>query len=211
MKHILKIALTTFACLFLVFSYGIGIFGFLFPSPMVGMSDNMGLTNAAAMFSMTAYRRNPTDENWIRAMDRQIPAGRHRNVIELFENLDSPGQDNADGFHRQAYVYSLLARGRYDDAINFISYYNRRQALTIANLGRHCFVYFVWAENTSSGISQVDRIRLRAEFLAYAERVEELLEQGRNSNEIEHGSTQHFNVLAFLIWVNDYKAENNLL
>lgn len=153
----------------MVFSYGIGVFAFIFPAPMVRLSDRMGLVNSGAMFSMSVYRRDRTYENLIDALYRQIDAGRHGNVIRLFENLDDDQQDNASGFHRQAYVNALINRERSNDAVRFIDFEYMADNI---DLSRPCFIYFVFVENNWRGVNESTRLQMRENFIAYAREFE---------------------------------------
>ncbi|MCL2756350.1 MAG: hypothetical protein FWE45_04870 [Firmicutes bacterium] len=163
-KFVVKIVFITIACLFLVFSYGLAIFGFLFPSPMVRMSDSLGLNGMGAMFSMRVYNQNPTEANRLDALERNIDAGRHRQIIILFEGFDDEWQDEANGFHRQAYVRALLNRGHYGRALGFVDY----EALAgDINLLRPCLIYFVFAEHSSRGFTQAMYDGVRSSFEVY--------------------------------------------
>ena len=197
MKKIATTALSTFGSLFLLFSYGIGMFGFLFPGTMVGFCIDLGLPGAAAMFQERVYRRNPTAENMYMALDRNIHAKRHERVIYFSEKfflhhdmqqvidqvnkfmLDSAPphlySDEERAFVanqlsrlRSAYVYSLLAVGEYNRVVDFLNY----KALDV-DLKQPCYAYFTLLGNNSSNITQTQRTKIREDFIGYFNRFEE--------------------------------------
>ena len=157
----MKTAGTTLACLFLVLAYGLGIFGFLAPAPMVRLTDEMGLQRAASMFQERVYRRDPTRENIMLALDRFIDADRHNKVIEFAEKLFAYDETTlVTPRIRDAYVASLLAHGRVNDALGFVDY-----ATLPINLLRPCFVFFIL--DASDQLTDQQREDLRQSYLVY--------------------------------------------
>jgi len=114
------LGVTVFACLFMVFSYGIALFGFLFPAPMVGLMDNMGLERAALMFSERRFAARPSDDNLMDVLDRNIDAQNWGRIITLTEELlerkddvRSVALEQTSGTVQIYYVRALLEKGRY--------------------------------------------------------------------------------------------------
>ena len=105
----------TVACLFLVFSYGIGLFGFLFPAPMVGMTAGMGLDNAAEMFSQRVHSRDPENvDNMRDALRRSIAGEQHERVVEWAQryiNHHYTNEKDIPQWAMQALIYSGLQLG----------------------------------------------------------------------------------------------------
>ena len=144
-------ALSTLGVMFLVFSYGIGLFGFLFPNAMIGLSLDLGLARPAAMFQERVYRRDPTAQNMYLALDRNIHARRHNRVIHFSDKFFAHEDmqtviDQINTFMwneaiaaglppemralvsnqlsrlRSAYVYSLLELGKGSHIVVFLDY-----------------------------------------------------------------------------------------
>ena len=108
-SKIIATATMTLACLFLVFSYGIGLFGMLFPRPMVGLTRSLGLHNAATMFSMRVYR---TDPQWaLREMlQRAIVIEDHYAVVDFAERYIQIYINNEEDIPRWA-MQALINSG----------------------------------------------------------------------------------------------------
>ena len=137
---IVRTALTTLVCLLMIFSYSIALFGFIFPAPMVRMSDGMGLARSAAMYQEIVYRRDPTLDNLYSTINRHIAVGSSRasRIIALTEiALQEVEPHNLPNRFRRSYVASLLHLGRAEDAKAFVDY----ARLTVV-LGNPCTAFF---------------------------------------------------------------------
>ena len=114
-RKVIGTAIITLACLFLAFSYGIGVFGFLFPRPMLGLSDSLGLTRASAMFAYRVHARNPDDIGDLRiAIERAFVAQWHGVVVGLAPKYIEYHVENEKPLYRdilQMYMLSRLALG----------------------------------------------------------------------------------------------------
>jgi len=148
-KMIVGLATVVLVCLSMIFAYGMAIFGMMFPTAMMRFSDNMGLDNSSAMFSVRAYMRDGSYRNLNRALVRNIDAGRNRIVIDLsrdlFEHYEEQyniahGADFAHNEIRRAYVRALQARERSIDA--FIRQRYRNVPFHVRDLRNLCFVFF---------------------------------------------------------------------
>ncbi|MCL2587447.1 MAG: hypothetical protein FWE31_04400 [Firmicutes bacterium] len=185
-KQIIFMSVTTLACLFLVFSYGIAIFGFLFPAPMVGFMDSMGADRAALMFSERRFVQNDSDTNLLDALDRNISMQRHTRVIELTEELIERRLEDAhdrvevlagiSGTIHIAYVQALLHAGRYtgEDGVEGIVY----DILHYPQLGRPAFVYHLYVYQTSA-----DTQHLHNKFRWYIDQYDALLVAEKEEDE----------------------------
>ncbi|MCL2570132.1 MAG: hypothetical protein FWE16_02905 [Firmicutes bacterium] len=184
-SQITRIVVATLASMFLVFSYGIGIFGFLFPGVMLNMADNMGLRGAGAMFSQRVYNRDGGAENLYIALDRAIHASRYSRVVELYEKfigyeekqdvidmVNTFNWNNALVNERalvanegdrlfRAYVNALIQLNRVDDAVD--------AAMDVfaqpIDLQQPTFVYFSLVGNDR--LMQPQRDKLRTDFILY--------------------------------------------
>jgi len=88
-RQLVFMGFTVFACLTLVFSYGIAIFGFLFPAPMISFMDSLGASRAALMFSERRLSNSDNLEHLLDTLNRNIDAQRHNRIITLTEQLIS--------------------------------------------------------------------------------------------------------------------------
>jgi hypothetical protein len=173
-KTIVSTILATACSMFMVLAYGLCLFGLFFPNPMVGFADALGLQNSAAMYSTYAFRRDPTTENLIRALDRAIDAGRNTRVVEFAEELfkretdDEYKDDNIDSYRFQpAYVFSLLELGRRQDAIDFVDYVERYATMQEnIDLSRPCNLFIVLHSHPSME-GNPERLLLSAAFGEY--------------------------------------------
>jgi len=80
---IIKTSAWTLFFAFVIFSYGIAVFGLAFPRVMGKFSDALGAHSSAAMFCEREYNRKPTTENLYIVLDRHILAGNHRRVVKF--------------------------------------------------------------------------------------------------------------------------------
>lgn len=78
---IIKTSVVTFCIAFAAFSYGLAVFGWIFPRAMVSLSDALGADNAAGMYCERIYNRDKTPENMYLVLDRYILAQNHKKVV----------------------------------------------------------------------------------------------------------------------------------
>ena len=157
--------MATFVVLFGLLSYGIAVFGMISPATMFEFTYDMGLRRASAMYADKMYSRNPTEENRYRALDFAIEFGRHQRVVKLFVrqyNIDEGQHLFATTWHRGQFVWALLEQGRYTCALGFVDY----TTLTPV-LARPCYLYFVFANHTTTGITEEQREQLQSDFYLY--------------------------------------------
>lgn len=83
----MMMGVSTFAALFLVLGYGLAVFGFLFPGPMLSLTDSMGLNRASAMFANRIFARTNSTEDLLTALNRNIDLGHNARIISLTEEL----------------------------------------------------------------------------------------------------------------------------
>jgi len=86
-RQLVMIGFTVFACLTLIFAYGIAIFGFLFPAPMISFMDSLGASRAALMFSERRLSNSDNLDHLLDTLNRNINANRHNRIITLTEQL----------------------------------------------------------------------------------------------------------------------------
>lgn len=184
---ILKTAFATLGSLFLIFSYGIAAFGFLFPGVMLNLSDELGLRGASAMYAQRVYLRNRTGENLYIALDRAILASRHDRVIYLgarFFNYDGhqkiinhinyvkggyandfefPFIANERDRLQRARITSLLRQGRDRDALDIT-----HETLVNIDLQQPSRAFFTVASNFQrSNITTAQMVALESDFYRY--------------------------------------------
>jgi len=148
-KMVVALATVVIMCLTMVFAYAMAIIGVMFPSAMMRFSDNMGLDNSSAMFSVRAYVRDSSYRNLNHALVRNIDVGRNRVVIDLSRDLfehyaeyhDAEfGADFAHNEIRRAYVRAMQARGR--DVSGFITQLYRERPFMLRDLHNLSFAFF---------------------------------------------------------------------
>jgi len=134
-RQLVMIGFTVFACLTLIFAYGIAIFGFLFPAPMISFMDSLGASRAALMFSERRLSNSDNLDHLLDTLNRNTDANRHNRIITLTEqlinrkyNLDTT-LDRGEAFELintintqilQEYTGSLVATSQYQRAANFM-------------------------------------------------------------------------------------------
>ena len=93
----LKTSAITLFFAFVIFSYGLTVFGFAFPKVMADLSVSLGAHNAAGMYFERVWERDETPENLYFTLDRYILAQNHRKIIQFgdrFFALSQPTQDD---------------------------------------------------------------------------------------------------------------------
>lgn len=78
---IIKTSVVTFCIVFSTFSYGLAVFGWIFPHAMISLSDAIGADNAAGMYCERIYNRDKTPENMYMVLDRYILARNHKKIV----------------------------------------------------------------------------------------------------------------------------------
>jgi len=162
---ILKTAIATMLGLFVLFSFGIAVFGKIAPAVMFGFTYELGLRRASAMYADMVYNRSGDEADRRRALEFAIEFGRHGRVVELFArqyDIENDEHLYATGRLRSQFVWSLLELGRYDEALAFVDYTTMTPVLD-----RPCYLYFVFANHSTTGISAERRAQLQREFYLY--------------------------------------------
>ena len=67
---------------FTIFSYGLAVFGLIFPGVMAGLGDSLGAANMAGMYYERVYNARKTPENAYTVLERYITAQNHKKVVE---------------------------------------------------------------------------------------------------------------------------------
>jgi hypothetical protein len=106
-QFIIKTSALTLFFVFTAFSYGLAVFGFIFPGVMADLGNSLGAPNMAGMYYERIYNANKTPENAYYALDRYITAQNHGKVIKFGEMFLE--QENHVGIYLDDYERIIRA------------------------------------------------------------------------------------------------------
>ena len=185
----------TLGVLFMLFAYGMGMWGFFFPASMMNLTLDLGLANPSAMFAERIYRRDPTIDNMFTALDMNIHAShahhrRHARVIyfsdkflphdesdEFLTLVDNHMWDVSQDMHNSFRVRVANTKSRLQSAYvrsmlakgeyrNVVNFFESER--NFVNLRRPSFAYFETLSDDHR-MSQVQRKAIHENFRYYAE------------------------------------------
>jgi len=193
-RSIIFTGIATFAVLFMLFAYGIGLFAFFFPRPMVSFMQNIGNHRSAAMFAHRTYVSNPTQANRLSALDSFITINNHARIIQLAPDaFDYEGRNYVDIRIHGAYVMARMHRGEYEQAIDFVQ--ENFESLNISLL-RPCFLYFLVIDFPGQSIPQSTLDSFQENFLEYFgeiyERVYEEVQEWQELTPLQQSLVTYF-------------------
>jgi len=189
-KQLVSTGVATVLALFMIFSYGIAVVGFMFPGAMMNLSMDLGLHGSAAMFSERVYRRDSNAENMHTALERNFQARRWSRVVyfgnKFFTHDDMqriiddvnvhlgtqiggmlgpayPMVANEWSRLRSNHVRALINTGRFSQIEPFL-----RSGWTEINLEQPCLAYFIVVQSDARGLTPEIRFSLNDAFHEYA-------------------------------------------
>ncbi|MCL2850745.1 MAG: hypothetical protein FWE01_00065 [Firmicutes bacterium] len=205
-KSIVVTAIATFAVLFMLFAYGIGLFAFFFPRSMIGFMQRLGNHQSAAMMAHRAYISNPNQANRIRALDTFIDANRYnRTTISLINSaFEFAGEGNFEiGRHKMHPRFShLYARTRMNLGQNNYAVIFVTSSLEFIDITHPCLLYFT--VTSFDTLSPEQRILLRTYLINYFNDFQHELDWHLNFGDLTQNDEVYIIARGFISFVHAY-------
>jgi len=130
---VFKTSLITLFVAFVSFSYGVALFGLLFPLPMAHINVTIGAHNAAGMYFEREYNRSKKPDDLYNALDNYIVSHNNNKVIKLGGKfLDRSVVSQTDYTRIIGYVNERWAQEAGTSKYNLVSWANEESRIKSA-------------------------------------------------------------------------------